>query len=92
MANQNDLDNAEWKGEIREWRRSIDEVIDIHATKIEGLEKCQRNIVTTRKLLILYSTLAAVAMFALCFGVFSLRDPATGAAILKSLIKSFLPL
>jgi hypothetical protein len=87
VSQQNDLDNAEWKGEIREWRRSIDELIQHYDGRIGELEKCQKTTATNRKLLIAYSTLAAVAMFALCFGVFSLRDPATGAAILESLIK-----
>ena len=87
MSQQNDLDNAEWKGEIREWRRSIDELIQRYDGRIGELEKCQKTTATNRKLLIVYSTLAAIAMFALCFGVFSLRDPATGAAILKSLIQ-----
>ena len=86
MVDKNDIETAKVLATIIEWRKGVDETIDNHTTRIEGVEKWQTAINNARKLLIPYMTLGAIAAFVLCFAVFSLRDPATAAAILKSLI------
>lgn len=88
MANKDDLETARTLATIIEWRKGVDNVIDAHTTRIEGVEKWQTSVNNARKLLIPFMTIGAVVAFALCFAVFSLRDPATATAILKSLIGS----
>lgn len=90
MANRDDIETARAFATIIEWRKGVDKTLDDHTDRIEGVEKWQTSVNNARKLLIPYMTIGAVVAFVLCFAVFSLRDPVTAAAILKSLMESLL--
>lgn len=86
MVDKNDIETAKTLATIIEWRKNVDEIIDEHTARLDGVEKWQIAITNARKLLIPYMTLGAVVAFVLSFIVFSARDPVTALQILKSLI------
>lgn len=87
MSKQDEIEDAKFQATIIEWRKGVDKIIDDHDLRIGEVEKCQEAMKNAKKLLIPFMTIGGVVVFVVCFTVFSLRDPATAAAILKSLIK-----